>query len=955
MKVNAFLCVLALVWTGLAHAQRIAQNIAGASPRETYLIDKGWKFHRGHLEQPNPHGHHWVYKSVKAGAARGPAAFNYDDKGWRTVDLPHDYVVEGGFVNDGRLVSHGFHERPEGWYRRSFRLSPEMRGKTIWLYFDGVFGKSQVWVNGQELRRSDNGYIGFRVNISDVAHYGDRPNVISVMCDPGEAQGWWYEGGGIYRHVWLTIAEPVHVAPYGVYVNASKKQGDNWCTQIEVEIENEGENKAHVQVVNSILDHKGAVIFTDKSGQLACPAGEKIKYTKEHLIPAQKVKAWSVEQPNLYGIRTEIFVNGKKVDAYGDKFGFRTLEFNAQKGFLLNGKPVKFKGVCMHQDHAGVGVALPDAIHEFRVRRLKQFGCNAYRCSHNPPATEILEACDKLGMLVVNENRFFNASEECLRQLDEQVRRDRNHPSVIMWSTFNEEDWQGDERGVKLVKRMKRVIDAGDHLARRPVTGAMSAGFSKEGAFGPLDVLGINYALGVHDHVHNKLYPGKMIYSSESVSHSASRGEWRDSKHVYNNYDNHWVAWGDSIRNTWRHVDSREWDAGTFIWTGFDYRGEPTPVNAWPVINSYFGIVDTCGFAKDSYYLLKALWEEKPMAYVFPHWNLGQDMVGKKIKVGTYTNGDEAELVLNGKSLGKRKVDKYMQLYWDDVVYHPGTLKMIAYKNGKKHAEHTIVTTGEADALGLEVKFENWKRKQVYSGINDAVPVTVFALDKKKNRVPTANNKVSFHVQGGRILGVGNGNPLSHEPDIATERCLYNGLASAIIEPTITEGEMLITATADGLAPCTLRLPVVPRKGFAQYPTLDGGIVLTDWRMAEITPQPQNPNRPIADGDMNTWQTIAVGNGPQSQWSQKQGWTTYRALVDMPKGNGWVLSLDKVVGEAEVFVNGKSIAKKTKPEMGNMIAPVQAPAGSKLTISVHLKSHGEKSGLIGTAKLSQKK
>ncbi len=945
--------VLALACGSLAQAQRVDLDVAGESPRQLFLMDKGWKFHRGQLDQPKPKGHHWVYKSVKAGSARGPAAFQYDDGDWRKVDLPHDYVVEGSFRRDPTLVSHGFLDRPEGWYRRSFALPPEARGKSVWLYFDGVFGQSQVWVNGQELRRSDNGYIGFRVDISDIAHYGDRPNVIAVKCDPGEAQGWWYEGGGIYRHVWLTIAEPVHIAPYGVYVNADRKKDDQWQVELETTLENEGDAEARVQVVNTILDDKGNTLATVRS-DLTAPAGEPAQLQQQLAVPEDKVRPWDIDSPNLYGIRTELFVDGRKVDAHGGRFGFRTLEFNAQKGFFLNGRPVKFKGVCMHQDHAGIGVALPDAIHEFRVARLKQFGVNAYRCSHNPPAPEVLDACDRLGMLVLNENRFFNSSEECLRQLDEQVRRDRNHPSVMMWNTFNEEDWQGDERGVKMARRMKRLIHRLDHFARRPVTGAMSGGFSREGAFGPMDVLGINYNLAANDLTHNRLYPDKMVYSSESVSHSATRGEWKDRQHVYNNYDNHWVSWGDSIRHTWKFVDTREWNGGTFIWTGFDYRGEPTPVNAWPAISSYFGIVDTCGFAKDSYYLMKALWTQEPMAYVFPNWNLGADMVGKKVKVGTYTNGDEAELVLNGQSLGRRRVDKYMQLFWDDVTYEPGTLEVIAYKGGKEHARHKVETTGEPVALGLEVRFEDWQRTDARSGESDALPVTVYATDAQDRRVPTAHNKVSFRVAGGKVLGVGNGDPLCHEPDTATARSLYNGLACAIIAPGESADTLEIEATAEGLRPATLQLPIRPGKGFAQYPALGSGMVLADWRMSAVTDTALDPNRPIADGDMNTWQPITVGNGPQPQWAQKQGWATYRAIIDMPRGDNWELVLKGVRGKAEVYVNGKLQAKKDGPAPGTMRARVNAQAGSQVTISVQMQAEEAQSGLTGTAKLEQR-
>ncbi len=952
MKRFLALC-LALFCAAPLFAQRINTEVAGDSPRRVFLMDKGWKFHRGHLDQPKPKGHHWVYKSVKAGAARGPAAFQYDDGGWRSVDLPHDYVVEGSFTKDETLVSHGFLPRPEGWYRRSFSLPAELRGKSVWLYFDGIFGQSQVWVNGQELRRSDNGYIGFRVDISDLAHYGDRPNVIAVRCDPGEAQGWWYEGGGIYRHVWLTIAEPVHIAPHGVYVSAESKKNGNWLVKLETAMENEGDSAVEVKVVNSIVKPNGKVLArSEKTVEL--PPGELTKLRQGIAVPEGRVKPWDIESPHLYGIRTQLYVNGELVDAGGDRFGFRTLEFDAKEGFFLNGKHVKFKGVCMHQDHAGIGVALPDAIHWFRVMRLKQFGVNAYRCSHNPPAPEILEACDKLGMLVLNENRFFNSSEDCLRQLDEQVRRDRNHPSVMMWNTFNEEDWQGDERGVKMVRRMKRIIQAADHFALRPITGAMSGGFSKEGAFGSSDVLGINYNLRANDHTHNNLYPDKMVYSSESVSHSATRGEWKDRKNVFNNYDNHWVAWGNSIRETWKFVDTRPWNGGTFIWTGFDYRGEPTPVNAWPAISSYFGIVDTCGFAKDSYYLMKALWTEEPMAHVFPHWNLGSGMVGKKVKVGTYTNGDEAELILNGRSLGRRRVDPYMQLFWDDVVYEPGKLEMIAYKKGREHARAEVVTTGEPVALGLEVKFEQWQRKSVHTGEGDALPVTIYAVDAEGRRVPTADNKVSVEVSGGKLLGMGNGDPLSHEPDIAAERSLYNGPASAIVAPGDAVGTLRVTARAGGLKPAVLELPIVRGKGFAQYPVMGSGMVLTDWRMSAITDSPLDPNRAIADGDMNTWQPISVGSGPQSQWAVQHGWATYRTQFDMPAGRNWQLVLEDVCGEAEVFVNGKSVARKQKAASGTLRADVQATAGSQVTVSVQLRGSSAQSGLAGTVKLTKK-
>ncbi|SEH98303.1 glycoside hydrolase catalytic domain [Akkermansia glycaniphila] len=924
---------------GSAMAQKYEEKIAGESPRQLLLIDKGWKFHRGAIDIPQPVSHHETYVRVKAGAAPGPSGFSYDDSSWRTVEVPHDYVVEGTF-DSKEGVSHGFLDRPEAWYRRQFTLPTADRGKTIWLYFDGVFGQSQVWVNGQELRKNDNGYIGFRVNISDVAHYGDRPNTIAVKVDPREPQGWWYEGGGIYRHVWLTVADPIHVAPFGVYVHPEKGAHDTWDTLVDTTIESEEKEETSVTVVTSILDPSGKVVGKETSMDIV-PPGET--FTFEQKIPVKSPKLWDIDSPNLYGVRTEVFVDGKKVDAYGDRFGYRTLKFDADKGFFLNDKPVKFKGVCMHQDHAGVGVAVPDSMQDFRIKVLKDFGTNAYRCSHNPPAKEVLEACDEQGMLVLNENRFYNSGEDYLRQLEEQVKRDRNHPSVMMWSVFNEEPWQGDERGRKMVERMKHSILR--HDKTRPVTGAMNGGYNKDGAFGAVDVLGINYALPQHDHAH-KLYPDKMVFSSEAVSHSASRGEWKtdQGKHIFNNYDNHWVGWGSSVREAWKHVDTRPWDAGVFIWTGFDYRGEPTPF-AWPAISSYFGIVDTCGFPKDSYYLLKALWTDEPMAYVFPHWNLGSEMVGKTVKVGTYTNGDEVELILNGKSLGKRKHDRYAQTFWD-VVYEPGVLELVAYKDGKKYAEHSVETTGKPEVLELTLMSSSGG-----TASGDALQVGVCAKDAKGRTVPDAKVKVTFDVDGGRLLGVGNGDPVCHEPDASSERSLYNGYAAAVVKPE--GGRVKVRAASPGLKPAVLNVDVrKPGSGHVSCPEVAASTVLSDWRMSEITDKPQDPNRTIADNDMNTWQPVTVGSGPQSPWAQKQGWATYRATFTMPGGGSlWDLQFNNLAGRVAVYVNGRKVAERKSADKATFTAPVDLPAGTPVTVSVQMEGVSPQSGMTGAVRL----
>ena len=946
--------LLALALAPLAaQAQRIDPLSLGKSPRETFLLDRDWKFNRGDIVLPQATGHHENYVLVKAGNARGPAAFQYEkDANWQRVDLPHDYVVDGKYQSN-QSVSHGFQERIPAWYRRQFKLAPADREKTVWLYFDGVMGRSQVWVNGQELKQHVNGYIGFRVNITDVAHYGDTPNTVAIRTDPSEPQGWWYEGGGIYRHVWLTKADPVHVAPHGAFADPRKGEGNRWDTRIETRVENETDTDAKVRVVSTVFDAAGKQVG-QVSSDVVAKGGDTLVHEQQLAITNPAL--WSVETPTLHRLRTEIFRDGKKVDEVGTYFGFRTIEFTPDKGIFLNGKPLKLKGVCMHQDHAGVGVAVPDAIQEFRVARMKQMGVNAYRCSHNPPAPEILEACDRLGMVVMNENRFYNSGDIYLEHLHEQTLRDRNHPSVIMWSLFNEEPWQGDERGRKMVERMKRTIRKLD--TSRPVTGAMNGGFNKQGAFNAVDIIGINYFLGVHDQAH-KLVPDKHVYGSENVSHFATRGEWRtdNAKKTFDNYDKHCAGWGSNTRDAWKHVSEREWDGGMFIWTGFDYRGEPTP-HAWPVISSYFGIVDTCGFAKDSFYLCQAFWTDKPMVHVFPHWNLGDDMVGKTVKVGVYTNGDEVELLLNGKVVAPRRKVSHFDQTFVDVTYAPGKLEARAYKAGRPHAADSVETTGAPVALGVEVKFDDWKRTDARTGVGDALPVAVYATDSKGRRVPVAKDKVSFLVDGGRVLGVGNGDPLCHEPDRASSRSLFNGYACAIVEPADGAKSLRVQVTAPGLRPASLTLPVKPGAGaIPQYPSIDNAVVLSAWRLSALTAARQDPNRPIADNDMNTWEPVTAGASPFAPLEGKSGYASVRAEFTMPSDDASrELVFGGVVGAAEVYVNGERVAEKSDMAEKPLRAPVEAAPSAKVVVSVLLRGDGSVTpGFVKTVRLEAAK
>lgn len=932
-----------------AAAMFTALSMNAENQRETYLLDKGWKFHYGDIALPKLTSHHNVYKTVKAGNTRGVTGFNYDTSSWETVDLPHDAILNGD-IDESALLSSGFLPRKISWYRRNFRLEESDRDKTVWLYFDGIGGISTIYVNGQEMEHLSNGYIGRRVNISDIAHYGDKPNVISVKSDAREPQGWWYEGGGVYRHVWLYKTHKLHVDQFGVYVNPQKVDDDEWETNVETTIESEINEDATVEITSTIIDAAGEEIESE-TDELFIKARKKA--ILKQVIDIDEPALWDIDSPSLYTIKTVVKKGGEIIDTHSQRYGYRTIEFTADKGIFLNGRYIKMQGVCQHQDHAGIGVAITDEIRKFRIARLKEMGVNAYRCSHNPPGPEVLKYCDELGMLVMNENRFFNSATEYLEQLREQVLRDRNNPSNIMWSLFNEEGWQGDERGRKIVERMSYLVKEYD--TSRPVTGAQSGGYNKVGAFATADILGMNYSLNKHE-LARELFPDKHVYGSENVSHFSTRGEFETDRenNIFNNYDQHHAAWGSTLRHAWKYVNEREWDGGLYIWTGFDYRGEPTP-RRWPVISSYFGILDTCGFPKDSFYLCQAYWTKKPMAHVFPHWTHDDSYIGKEIRVRVYTNGDEAELFLNGRSLGRHKVDKYDQLELK-VKYEPGKLEAKTYKDGKPHAYSFVETTTKPVSLGVEAKFGEWERKEVYAGNRDSLPIAVFAADAKGRRCPKASNMVTFKVKsGGRILGVGNGDPQCHERDRASKRSLFNGYCSAILEVNKNARELVVEVTSPGLKPATLRLPVKRVKPeFAQYPVFGEGITLSEWRMAAITKERRDPNEKIALNDMNTWEDVAVGEGPQPQFANALGYTVYRTAFIMPKDqNAWELKFNELVGRAELYVNEKKVAEKKSFDAGTLATVLKLEGGKEVVVSLLVEAKSKDSGITKSVKMKR--
>jgi len=729
-----------------------------------------------------------------------PSQPGFRDGSWRVVHLPHDYVVEQKFTPTAN-AGHGSLPTPLAWYRKTFTLPASDRGKTLWIDFDGIYRDAIVYLNGKELGEHQSGYTSFRYNITGVAHYGGK-NVLAVHVDPRHFEGWWYEGGGIYRHVWLNVTEPLHVAPWGTYVTTSlpePKPGGAVAPAV-VAIQTTLTNDA----ARSYGGRLNSVVYDDQN-RVAGKASTAMTIPRYHSqTVTQKVtvfhpRLWSLQTPRMYHVVQTVERGGRTVDDESTPFGIRTIRFDPNTGFYLNGKSVKIYGTCNHQDFAGVGIAVPDTLEAWRVEKLKEMGANAWRMSHNPPTPSLLDACDRLGMLVMDENRHLGDTYSDhtpsgtpysnLSDLASMIKRDRNHPSIIIWSMCNEEGLEGSPEGARIFAAMMKVVHKYDRT--RPISCAMNGGWFNPGFRTVEDLMGVNYNSQVYDRFH-QLYPNMPMFGSETASTLTTRGVYA------NNRQKAWVTSYNMTDGSWAPIATRPFMAGSFPWTGFDYKGEPTPFG-WPDINSNFGIMDMCGFPKDNYYYYQSWWKTKPIVHLMPHWNWpGQN--GQPIRVIAFSNCERVELFLNGKSQGAKTMPRNGHLEWT-VDYAPGTLMARGYNNGKLAATDIVQTTGAPAALRLKTG-----RTVLAADGEDLIPVEVDVLDSKGRIVPTADNHVTFSVTGaGHVAGVGNGNPSDHDPDKASYRNAFNGKCMVIVGAGEKPGAILLRASSPGLKGMTMR------------------------------------------------------------------------------------------------------------------------------------------------------
>jgi beta-galactosidase len=784
----------------LAGSPRLASAgaLAAIAPREQLLFDFGWKFQFGHGTDPA--------RDLGFGYGQGDfaktgdfafAKAGFDDSKWRALNLPHDWAVELPFIRDDAQKSHGYKplgrrypDTSVGWYRREFQIPASDLGRRIAVEFDGAFRSVLIFVNGCFIGRNDNGYAPFRFDLTDFLAYGAK-NCIVARVDASFGDGWFYEGAGIYRHVWLTKSDALHLGRWESYVRAKIK--DNWAVlSLGTIVVNEGNKPEPVDVEWQILDTDGKDVPGNCGASRSTPLqpGESENYIGE--IKFSNPNLWSVERPYLYTAIITVKTNGRVRDAERISFGVRTAVFDAGKGFFLNGKPLKIQGTCNHQDHAGVGAALPDRLQWFRLGVLKEMGGNAVRTSHNMPTPEWVAACDRMGMMMMCETRQMSSSPEGLAQLEAMVKRYRNSPSIILWSVGNEEWVLQDaeaEQGAKIAATMVRRCHELDPT--RVVSAAVN-GNNEKGVSEAFDIIGFNYNLKFPDDFHKK-YPKRPVYGSETASAICTRGVYSTDplRNTLSAYDVNHTDWSELAEEWWKFYATREWEAGGFAWTGFDYRGEPTPY-AWPSINSQFGIVDMCGFPKDTFFYYKAWWGAEPVLHLFPHWNF-EGKEGEEIPVWVHSNLDEVELLVNGKSLGSQKVPRLGHLEWK-VKYQAGAIEARGTKDGKIALIEKRETTGPAVAIRLTAD-----RTEINADGEDIAILKVEALDKQGRPVPTASNFIGFKVSGqGALIGVGNGDPNCEESDKEPRRSLFNGLAQMIVQANKIGGEIHIEAVKEG-------------------------------------------------------------------------------------------------------------------------------------------------------------
>ncbi len=862
--------------------------------RKIFNMNFEWRFHRGEVtDAVSPEEAKSSYNNCKSGNAIGVPSRKFSDADWRVVNLPHDYYAESGFSPEN-LPSHGYRDRCNAWYRKSFNLDESLKDKHLLLCFEGTAVNAEFYFNGSLMERSFSAYTETVFDITDRAYFGDVTNTLVVYINGLATEGWWYEGAGIYRDVKLYVKDKTHIAHNGVFVSPVLKPNtkNSWVVNVETEIENSNYSDCDVEVEVKLYD-KDVCIAQSTSKKTKCLYASKTVINQKFNV--SRPKRWDIDNPYLYTAEINVIKDGVIVDTETVRTGFRTYYIDKDKCFILNDKKVFLKGTCNHQDHAGVGVAITDSLNYYRIKLLKEMGTNAYRCSHNLPTKAVLDACDELGLVVMDENRRFETRQEVLNYLEIMVKRDRNHPSVIFYSLFNEEPLQNTEIGAKMYRRMRSYVEHLDNT--RIFTGAING--NMEGAGLVMDITGNNYNLKNVEGM-RLLHPDQAIFGAENNSAVTTRGCYKtdkEDKQVLSNYDEEAVPWGQTIKETWDFCRKHEYFGGIFVWTGFDYRGEPTPFT-WPSVSSQFGIMDTCGFPKDAYYFHKACFTDKPMLHLMPHWNWEK---GEIIRVMAVTNCEEVELFLNGKSLGIKKADVCAQPEWQ-VEFQKGRISAKAYKNGKCVAKDEHRTTGKPYAIKIMPNTTELR--------NDGLDTSVLnfcVVDKKGRVVPNADNLLKFEIIGDGILrGVGNGNPNSHESDILPQRKLFAGYCQALVSAKIGAKSFTFKVTGDDLQGEEITFKIIDTNTDNYIYSVNTNSI-SEMSMSLVNKQRPNPLIELTATDFNSFMPLRL-DGNSYQADLIDAWRIYRVTPKLKINTSYEITFKQVKADVvEVYANGKQL------------------------------------------------
>jgi beta-galactosidase len=805
-----FFIVLFMLLSGRAIlSAQTPQTVDKSLSRQHIAFDEDWKFHLGNAVDPEK-DFNFSTTAVfsKSGKADESAlAVNFNDSSWRSLQLPHDWAVELPFENSTSfdVMSHGYKpvgpfypQSSIGWYRKHFRISRSDSGQRFVIQFDGIYRDSKIWINGFYLGTNASGYCGVSYDITNYIRF-EKENVLVVRVDASQYEGWFYEGAGIYRHVWLNTMNNFHIAENGIFLNTRVDRGSA-AVNIETRIINENTALSKGILTSYIIDRYGKIIAKSVARPLSMNGHETQSFRQKIIVPQPVL--WSSENPYLYRaivvISSASAGRGLKEDAAIDseklRFGIRTIRIDSS-GLYINGIYTKIKGINAHQDHAGVGTAMPDNLQYYRIRLLKEMGANAYRTSHNPPTPELLDACDSLGMLVLDENRLMNSSPEYLSQFEHLILRDRNRASVFLWCIGNEEGYAqtnsiGRRIALTMIERQKALDPT-----RLCTYGADLANIYN-GVNEVIPVRGFNYRIAGVDPYHAD-HPGQPILGTEMGSTVTTRGIYiKDSINGYLPDEDIMAPWWATTAEAWWTLAApRSWWMGGFVWSGFDYRGEPTPYQ-WPNINSNFGVMDMCGFPKNIYYYYQSWWTDEDVLHISPDWNR-KGKENKLIPVWVNTNADSVELFLNSRSLGKKSMLRNKHLEWE-VQYEAGTLEAIGYKKGRKISAK-VETTGEP----YEIVVTPYKTTMMADG-KDATIINISVVDRQGREVPDASDLIRFSINGDlKLIGVGNGNPSSHEPDKYADggwqRQLFNGKCQVIVQSGYSNSLIKFEASAEGL------------------------------------------------------------------------------------------------------------------------------------------------------------